>query len=768
MNRYLKGIAILLGVLCTFLMGDVLAQLPPLIGQSLPASENAEDRLSLSFTDADIVGVIKAVAEAIGQTILVDPKVKGTMTLVSDKPMTHEQVLSALAASLRLQGYALVKGSGFYRVVLEADAKLQGGPVAEGPSSNQGDQVITEVFHLRYESAANLITILRPLIAPNNTITADSSNNSVVITDYAENIHRLAKIITAIDAPAMGNVTVIPIRYGIATDIVGVLNHLVDNSGNATDANLKPLIVADSRTNSLILRAMTPTRLAEFQSLIGKLDIPTSQPGNIWVVPLKNAEAVKLAKTLRGIIAKDTGNLNSLADSAPLSAGLVNGGGLATGVSSGSNGSSGTSGSPPSGMPAAPGPLGGMGAAGAVLPYAPVTGGGGGGSPGNAASDGVSAGMIQADATTNSIIIMANEQVYRNLRSVIERLDARRAQIYVESMIVEVSSNKTAEFGVQLQGILGGGTQAFLGTNFNTINPGGNIVSLGTSAGALSTLGGNIGNNPNLTTPPVLPAAGTNIGILHSFNGVLGLASLARAVSLISGVNVLSTPNLLTLDNEKAQIVIAVNVPFVTGSYAQTGFVAGGVSPFTTVDRKDVGLTLTIKPQISEGGLVRMQIYEESSALDPTTLNNVNGPSYTKRAVESTVLVQDGQLIALGGLLQDSYNDSMEKTPVLGDLPYIGALFRYETKTHNKTNLMLFLRPYVIRDAEQSDAITDDRYALTREYHNNYGFNVRTLSNETLLQLPPDNGVGSPMVSPFPAPPKTMVPPLPSGPSQKP
>lgn len=767
MKRYLKRVGILLGFFWILPMGEVLAQVPPPMGQS--SSSNTEDKLSLSFTDADIVGVIKAVAEAIGQTILVDPKVKGTMTLVSDKPLTHEQVLSSLAASLRLQGYALVKGSGFYRVVLEADAKLQGGPVAEGSSGSQGDQVVTEVFHLRYESATNLVTILRPLIAPNNTITADPSNNSLVITDYAENIHRLAKIINAVDAPAIGDVTVIPLRYGIATDFVGILNHLVDNAGSSSDANLKPLIVADSRTNSLILRAMTPTRLAELENLISKLDVPTSQPGNIWVVPLKNAEAIKLAKTLRGIIAKDTGNLNSASDNAPLSAGLVNGGGLATGASSGSNGSAGASGTSPSGSPSGSGSAGGVGAAGSVLPYAPTSGGGGGGSSGgSASSESASAGMIQADATTNSIIIMANEQVYRNLRSVIERLDARRAQIYVESMIVEVSSNKTAEFGVQLQGILGSGsTQAFLGTNFNTINPGGNIVSLGTSAGSLSTLGGNLNNNTNLNTNTVFPAAGTNLGILHSFNGVLGLASLARAVSLISGVNVLSTPNLLTLDNEKAQIVIAVNVPFVTGSYAQTGFVAGGVSPFTTVDRKDVGLTLTIKPQISEGGLVRMQIYEESSALDPTTLNNVNGPSYTKRAVESTVLVQDGQLIALGGLLQDSYNDSMEKTPFLGDLPYIGAFFRYETKTHIKTNLMLFLRPYVIRDAEQSDAITQDRYSLTREYHNNYEPNVRILSNETLLQLPPDNGPGSPMVSPLNAPIPTTVPP-PRGVPQKP
>ncbi|NDU92349.1 MAG: type II secretion system protein GspD, partial [Ferrovum sp.] len=375
----------------------------------------------------------------------------------------------------------------------------------------------------------------------------------------------------------------------------------------------------------------------------------------------------------------------------------------------------------------------------------------------------VPAGMIQADATTNSIIITANEQVYRNLRAVIDRLDARRAQIYVESMIVEVSSNKAEEFGVQLQSLIGGGaTQTFAGTNFNAATPGSNIVALSPSAGSLL----NLGAAANIATAGVLPSAGTNVAVLHNYNGVMGLSALARAVSNISGVNVLSTPNLLTLDNEEANIVIAENIPLVAGQYAQTG-VTGTINPFTTVDRKDVGLTLRIKPQISEGGLVRLQIYQESSAVDAATVNNVYGPSYTKRSLESNVLVEDGQVVALGGLLSDSYADSMEKTPVLGDIPFLGALFRYETKSRVKTNLMVFLRPYVVRTGTQSDALANDRYGLLKEMRDDYQPNVRVLTNESLTPLPAALGAGAPFVTPGTTSTQPTATPLPGGPPPK-
>ncbi|KRH78285.1 putative type II secretion system protein D precursor [Ferrovum sp. JA12] len=712
------------------------------LAEAGPVAEG--DLIRLSFTDADTQGVIRAVGEAVGTSILVDPRVKGTITLTSDRPLTKKETLSALAATLRLQGYALVEASNGYKVVPEADAKLQGSQVSVDASgvggkaqiAPQGDQLLTQVFRLKYESANNLIPVLRPLIATNNSITAYPANNTLVITDYAENLRRIQRIIQAIDTPLSNEVQIIPIKNGLAIDIAELINKLGQIKGTTNEPNLLTTAIADTRTNSIVLRAPTVTRANEIKGLIEKLDTQSARPGNIWVVPLKNAEAIKLAQTLRGIISMDTSILR--APSTPSFAPGGGMGGIATGVGSGATGGT-TSPSSYTGNATA-NPL-----VGASATEANIGPGGGGGGSGGAASGHAGtlpAGMIQADSTTNSIIITANEQVYRNLRNVIDKLDSRRAQIYVESMIVEVADNKAQEFGVQLQGLLGGGTtQTFVGTSFNASVPGGNITALGTSVGALTSAGA------TATSTTVLPAPGSTVGVIHSYNGIPTLAGLARAVSTITGVNVLSTPNLLTLDNEIAQIIIATNVPFVTGQYAQTTGLST-VAPFTTVDRQDIGLILKIKPQISEGGLVRLQIYEESSTIDPATTNNTYGPTYNKRSLESNVLVEDGQLVALGGLLSDSYQDTEEKTPFLGDVPILGALFRYEAKTRVKENLMLFLRPYIIRDTEQSDSLTNDRYSLIKNVRETFKPHIRILSNETLTALPNSNQGGSTFINP--------------------
>ncbi len=712
------------------------------LAQAGPSNEG--DLIRLNFTDADIQGVIKAVAEAVNKTILIDPRVKGTITLTSEHPLTKKETLSTLAATLRLQGYALIESSNGYKVVPEADAKLQGSQVAVDAAGTggqvqvapPGDQLLTQVFRLKYESANNLIPVLRPLISANNSITAYPANNTLVVTDYAENLRRIQRIIQAIDTPLSNEVQVIPIKNGLAIDIAQLINKLGQIKGANNEPNLSITATPDTRTNNIILRAPTLTRANEIKALIEKLDVESVRPGNIWVVPLKNAEAIKLAQTLRGIISMDTSVLK--APSTPSFAPGGGMGGISTGVGSNATSSTSNGGVTPTSS-AATNPMVGAPAINTTASSGVGTGGGGAGS---GQSGTLPAGMIQADPTTNSIIITANEHVYNNLRNVIDKLDSRRAQIYVESMIVEVADNKAQEFGVQLQALLGGGsTQTFVGTNFNASVPGGNITTLGTSAGALSSLGA------TATSSTVLPAPGTNVGILHTYNGTPTLAGLARAVSTITGVNVLSTPNLLTLDNEIAQIIIATNVPFVTGQYAQTTGLST-VAPFTTVDRQDIGLILKIKPQISEGGLVKLQIYEESSTIDPATTNNAYGPTYNKRSLESNVLVEDGQLIALGGLLSDSYQDTEEKTPFLGDIPILGGLFRYEAKTRVKENLMLFLRPYIIRDTEQSDSVTNDRYNLIKEVRDTFKQHVRVLSNETLTPLPKSNQGGSTFINP--------------------
>ena len=315
-------------------------------------------------------------------------------------------------------------------------------------------------------------------------------------------------------------------------------------------------------------------------------------------------------------------------------------------------------------------------------------------------------GQIQADPTTNSLIITAPEPLYRQLRAVIDKLDGRRAQVLVESLIVEVSANKLAEFGIQWQGILGkqgDGTVGVIGTNSG--QAGANILGI---TAALAT-----GNASSIATAAGTLGQGMNLALAPRINGQYYLGALANFLQNSGDANVLSTPNLMTLDNEEARIIIGNNVPFVTGSYANTTG-SSTVSPFQTVERKDVGLMLKVRPQISENGTVKMAIYQEVSKIDTATLSNANGPSTSKRSIESNVVVDDGSIIVIGGLLEDSYQQGQDKVPVMGDLPVVGNLFRSETRSRNKTNLMVFLRPIVVRDNATSDALMMDRYEAIR------------------------------------------------------
>jgi general secretion pathway protein D len=305
-------------------------------------------------------------------------------------------------------------------------------------------------------------------------------------------------------------------------------------------------------------------------------------------------------------------------------------------------------------------------------------------------------GMIQADPATNSIIINAPDAVYNSLRAALDKLDVRRAQVYVEALIAEITADKAAEFGIQWQALGGvnrSGTTGFGGTNFG--GAGQNILGIAANP-ASAGRGLNVGVLSGVVT---LPGVGE----------VLNLNLLIRALESDANANILSTPTLLTLDNEEARIVIGQNVPFITGSYAVTG-AATTPTPFQTVERRDVGLTLRVRPQISEGGTVRLQIYQEVSSVVDSVLPNPAGVTTNKRAVESIVLVDDGQIVVIGGLIQDAVRDGVEKVPLLGDIPLLGGLFTYKTRSRTKTNLMVFLRPTVLRDAQRAQSLTDDRY----------------------------------------------------------
>lgn len=669
-------------------------------------SVRAGEPVTLNFANAEIEAVARTMATITGRNVVVDPRVKGQVNLVTERAVTPAAAFQQFLAALRLQGFTVVEAAGLYKVVPEADAKLQGGSVSvvQGSSGSApgGGQIVTQIFKLNFESAANLVPVLRPLISPNNTINVNPGNNSLVITDYADNLQRLARIVAAMDVSNASDVEVIPLRNAVATDLAPLVARLIDGgSGSApvaaqgqADTSFKTTLIAEPRSNALILRAANPARVAQVRALVAQLDQApapgsSASTGNIHVVYLKNADATKLATTLRAAMAAmggpgNTGGGSAGASAAPAapSGGLGGGGGTSGNMLSTGSGLSGGSG-------------GGLG-----------TGSNGMGTSSTNNNQPSTGGQIQADPTTNSLIITAPEPLYRQLRAVIDKLDGRRAQVLVESLIVEVAANKVAQFGIQWQGILGkqgDGTVGVIGTNSGAA--GANILGI---TAALAS-----GSTSSIATAASGLGGGLNLALAPRINGQYYLGALANFLQNSGDANVLSTPNLMTLDNEEARILIGDNVPFVTGSYANTGN-NGTVNPFNTVERKDVGLMLKVRPQISENGTVKMAIYQEISKIDRSTLSNATGPTTSKRAVESNVVVDDGSIIVIGGLLEDTYSQGEDKVPVMGDLPLVGNLFKSENRSRRKTNLMIFLRPIVVRDNATSDALVVDRYEAIR------------------------------------------------------
>uniref|UniRef100_UPI00406C4D3B type II secretion system secretin GspD n=1 Tax=Rhodoferax sp. GW822-FHT02A01 TaxID=3141537 RepID=UPI00406C4D3B len=612
--------------------------------------------VTLNFVNAEIESVARAMSSMTGRQVVLDPRVKGTINLSSDKPVSPAAAYNQFLAALRLQGFTVVESAGLDKVVPEADAKLQSGAVnADASGKNAlGNQIVTQIFKLNFESAANLLPVLRPLISPNNVINVNPGNNSLIITDYADNLQRIARIIAASDVANGSDLEILPLKYAIANDLAPLVLRLVDSGVSAApaagqaDTSFKTTIIAEPRSNALIVRAANPARVALVKSLVARLDQPTVQgdggTGNIHVVTLKNADATKLAATLRAVMSGEVHAASSAATPA--------------------SGTSGTS------------------------------------TTASTASQTTTGGQVQADVATNSLIITAPDPQYRQLRAVIDQLDGRRAQVFVESLIVEVNADRAAEFGIQWQGASGSNGDSvigLLGTNFGS--GGKNIINLATGA----------------ASGTVTPGAGLNIGAATLNNGVYTLGFLARFLEQNGDGNVLSTPNLLTLDNEEAKIVIGQNVPFVTGQYTNSSTTSSGtVNPFQTIERKDVGLTLKVKPQISENGTVKLTIFQEVSTVQASSVNSATGLITNKRSIESNVLVDDGSIVVLGGLLQDTYAGNNDRVPGLADIPILGALFRSESRSRSKTNLMVFLRPVVVRDASAMQALSSTRYDQMR------------------------------------------------------
>ena len=574
-----------------------------------------EDQITLNFADADISTVIEAVSKFTGQNFIVDPRVKGKVTIISQRPMNADQVYQVFLSVLKVHGFAAIPGPNVVKIVPDVNAKQDAIDTLSGAAGDRGDDLITQIIEVKHVDANQLVPILRPLVPQRGHLASVPSSNVIIIADTAANIARLTEIIRRIDTVSGDEIEVIPLQHASATEVARVITQL--SSSDSKAGGNKPKLVADDRTNSILLSGDKTTRL-RLKALIASLDTPMDVGGNIHVVYLRNAVAKNLVPVLTGV-----------------SQNVAKGKSATAGGGSGSN------------------------------------------------------IVIQADENTNSLVITAPPEVFRSLKSVINKLDVRRAQVMVDAVIAELTTDKARELGVQW---------AVDGRN------GGNAVGL-----VNFTLGTPITAYANLDSPP--NPVGFNVG-LGDFTGSNKIAALLSMLAGDSHTNILSTPTLVTLDNEEAEIVVGQNVPFVTGSYANTGGGTTPSNPFTTIQRQDVGLSLKIKPQINEGDSIKMDVTQEVSSIAPSS--GASDLITNKRSIKTSVMVDDGQVIVLGGLIKDDLTQTQQKVPGLGDIPLLGWLFRYEKTEKIKTNLMVFLHPTILKDKSTIESLTTQKYNFIR------------------------------------------------------
>jgi general secretion pathway protein D len=670
-------------------------------------TEIPDDPVTLNFVNADVESTIKAVGLITGKNFLIDPKVKGAVNIISSQPVERSLIYPILLSALRQQGFTAVENDSIVKILPDADAKTQAMQVFSRKSRGAaGDRVITQVFPLTHASATQLATSLRPLVSSNNFFAAYAGGNTLVITDYADNVYRIGQIIEQVDQPVSNEIFPIRIRYASALDVAQTLGRLMPevfvqgtpSPMQSPEGVKRTVVVPDVRNNQLLVRSQATEHGRQIRALVAHLDTPAASGSDINVVYLRNAEAVALADTLKGILtgsgessAASSPGFSSVSTSSPELSGTETNG-RTTGARNSTTGSASQS-----SMLSSTSPFSGSTpqASGASVEFGGAT------------------VLIRADTATNALVITAPDHAYKQLRAVIDKLDVRRAQIYVEALIAEVNVSRNEELGVQWAVGSASEDRARGGGALSNLSP------TGTNLGALYT--GYLANS--LAIPQTF-----SFGL---FNGSLGV--LATALESNGDGNVLSTPNLLMLDNEEARIMVGQNIPILTGSYTTVS--GSTTNPFQTVERRDVGIVLKIRPQISDSGSITLSVAQEVSSIDNTVDTRGAGLATKVRQIDTKVLVDDGQTIVLGGLIEDRVTESDFKVPLLGDIPFLGGLFRYELRDRSKVNLMVFLRPTLLRDAKSSQTLSSERYEYLRAEQARF----RTPADEAPVQLPPQN-----------------------------
>ncbi len=617
--------------------------------------------VTLNLKDAEINALVESMSVLTGKNFIVDPRVKGRVTIISSKPMDEKELYEVFLAVLGVHGFAAIPSGNVIKIVPAAGAKQENIPTVDRRSGIEPDQIVTRVIQVQNVSAAQVVPILRPLIPPQGHLAAYTPTNVLIISDTAANVERIASIIARVDLASNEEVEIVPLRHASATEVVRVLTALEQGrarSDPAAAAGTLPRMVADERTNSILLSGDKTSRL-RLRALVTHLDTPVDSGGNTQVVYLRYAKAKDLVTVLQGVSKSIS---NEAARNAPMSG---------------------------------------------QTPGAPPGSGGSGGSGGASLVD------IQADDATNSLVITAPPELIRSLRVVIAQLDIRRAQVLVEAVIAEISAEKTAELGVQW---VVGTNNAVGFTNFDVgASSLSNVLGLaGTIDMALNPPTGDP-TLPNLTNAQIPQGLQLGVGSVAG-----GIGAIISALAKDADANVLSTPTVVTLDNQEAEITVGQNVPIVTGSYTTSTSSGSSHSsqvgnPFQTIHREDVGVILKVKPQINEGNAVKLEISQKVSNVVPSANASTQGLTFNKREIKTNVLVESGQILVLGGLIDEKLDESAQKVPFLGDVPLLGNLFRYRNTTKLKRNLMVFLHPVILRDPGQSTLYTSDKYSYIRE-----------------------------------------------------
>ena len=568
------------------------------------------ETVTLNLVDADIRTVIATISEATGKNFLVDPRVKGKVTVISSLPLEKDALYDAFLSILEVHGFAAIEKDNIIKIVPQKMAKQSSIPIGTELNDYDGAQTITQILQLKHISAARLLPVLRPLVPKDGQISAYVPGNALVISDSAANIARLRNIVRSIDTSTSRSIEMIPLQQASATNVVQILKTLQPTKEKSA---VPFLAVADERTNSVLLSGDTSKRVL-MRSIIQQLDEPATLTSNDQVVFLKHAIAKDMAPILEKVI-----NASAKKSSSKKSINTT---------------------------------------------------------PAN----------IQADEATNALIISASQEQHKSLLSIIEKLDVRRAQVMVEAIIVDLDASKVRELGVQMAGD---------GSNGRFINR---------SSNTSASFDGVLANT--LESIPVIGDGLTFLGGNNNF------ALMFKMLESNADANILSTPSLFTLDNNEAEIVVGKNVPFVTGSFTESN--NNSTNPFQTIEREDVGLTLRIKPHINDGDVVMLEISIEVSSLSPS----VEGASdlvTNKRLITTTVVVDDGEIVSLGGLIDDRVSESTTGIPYLMNVPYFGALFRSNSTDVSKRMMMIFLRPSIVRNQESSRSIMQSNYQGIRK-----------------------------------------------------